>query len=315
MIEVEGLTKYYGAYPAIRDVSFTVEEGDVVAFLGPNGAGKTTTMRILTSYTAPTSGRASIAGFDVWDDALDSRRHIGYLPETSPLYADLSVRQHLFYGARLCDYPESKLRSRVDEVMQICGVADRANTLVNKLSKGYRQRVGLALAIVHDPPVVILDEPTIGLDPRQVVETRRLIKELGKQHTVMLSTHILPEAQSVAERVLIINQGAIVAEDTPENLTAQIRRVQTYIVRVRDTRAEVAGRMRDMPGIGGVRRTPDTGDGACYEVDTPMDGRDMRADIAEFVVKNGWGLLEVAPVEMSLEDVFLRLTTEGEGVA
>jgi ABC-2 type transport system ATP-binding protein len=315
MIEVEGLTKYYGVYPAIRDVSFRVEEGEVVAFLGPNGAGKTTTMRILTSYTAPTSGKASIAGYDVWDDSLNSRRHIGYLPEISPLYTELSVRQHLFYGARLCDYPEDKLSSRVDDVMDICGLSDRADALIHKLSKGYRQRVGLAMAIVHDPPVVILDEPTIGLDPKQVVETRRLIKQLGKEHTVMLSTHVLPEAQSISERVIIINEGSIVAEDTPDNLTAQIRRARTLRVRVKDTGPAVASRLRDLAGISGVRRTAESGDGACYEVETPVDGRDMRVEIASFVVNSNWGLLEMSPIEMTLEDVFLRLTTEEEGAA
>lgn len=315
MIEVEGLTKYYGPYPAIRDVSFRVEEGEVVAFLGPNGAGKTTTMRILTSFTAPTSGRATIAGYDVWDDSLNSRRHIGYLPEVSPLYSELTVRQQLEFGARLCGYPEEKLASRIDDVMGLCGLDDRADTLIHKLSKGYRQRVGLALAIVHDPPVIIMDEPTIGLDPKQVVETRRLIKELGKDHTVMLSTHILPEAQTVAERVIIINEGSIVAEDTPDNLTAQIRRARALHVRVKDTSPSVAARLRDLPGISAVRRTSETGDGACYEIETPVDGRDMRAEIASFIVNNNWGLLEMTPVEMTLEDVFLRLTTEEESAA
>jgi len=315
MIEVEGLTKYYGVYPAIREVSFRVEEGEVVAFLGPNGAGKTTTMRILTSFTAPTSGKASIAGYDVWDDSLNSRRHIGYLPEISPLYTELTVRQQLMFGARLCDYPEDKLPGRVDDVIDLCGLADRADALIHKLSKGYRQRVGLALAIVHDPPVVILDEPTIGLDPKQVVETRKLIKQLGKEHTVMLSTHVLPEAQTISERVIIINEGSIVAEDTPDNLTAQIRRARTLQLRVKDTNPTVAGRLRDMAGISGVRRTSEMGDGACYEVETPVDGRDIRAEVAAFVVNNNWGLLEMTPIEMTLEDVFLRLTTEEEGAA
>ena len=315
MIEVEGLTKYYGAYPAIKDVSFKVAEGEVVAFLGPNAAGKTTTMRILTSFTAPTSGKASIAGHDVWDDSLESRRHIGYLPEHTALYPDLTVVQQLRYGAQLAGYPEGKLSSRVDDVMQLCAVADRADTIVGKLSKGYRQRVGLALAMVHDPPVLILDEPTIGLDPRQVAETRRLIKGLGKNHTVMLSTHILPEAQMVAERVIIINEGSIVAEDTPEKLTAQIRRAQTLSVRVKSTDAVVASNLRDVKGISAVRRTAEAGDGACYQIEMPVDGQDIRADIAAFIVNRGWGLLEMRPVEMTLEDVFLRLTTEEEGAA
>jgi ABC-2 type transport system ATP-binding protein len=315
MIEVEGLTKFYGPYPAIRDVSFRVEEGDVVAFLGPNGAGKTTTMRILTSYTAPTSGKASIAGFDVWDDSMNSRRHIGYLPETSPLYNDLTVRQHLTYGARLCGYPGDKVEGRVDDVIDLCNLTDRADALIHKLSKGYRQRVGLGMAIVHDPAVVILDEPTIGLDPKQVVETRRLIRELGKEHTVMLSTHILPEAQSIAQRVIIINEGSIVAEDTPDNLTAQIRRARSLRVRVKDTGSTVAAKLRDLAGVSGVRRTAEAGDGACYEVEMPVDGRDMRAEVASFIVGNNWGLLEMTPIEMTLEDVFLRLTTEEEGAA
>ena len=315
MIEVKGLTKYYGVYPAIRDVSFRVEEGEVVAFLGPNGAGKTTTMRVLTSYTAPTSGEATIAGHDVWDDSINSRRHIGYLPETSPLYPDLTVRQQLCYSARLCDYPEDKLSGRVDEVMGLTGVADRADDIIGKLSKGYRQRVGLAGAIVHDPAVLILDEPTIGLDPRQVVETRRLIKNLGQDHTVMLSTHILPEAQTVCERVIIINEGEVVAEDTPEQLTAQIRSAQAFVIRVQSSDTSVATKLRDLAGVSAVRRTAESGDGSCYQIEAPVEGKDIRPDIASFVVKNGWGLLEMRALEMSLEDVFLRLTTEEEGAA
>jgi gliding motility-associated transport system ATP-binding protein len=313
MSEVDGLTKYYGPYPAIKDVSFKVAEGEVVAFLGPNAAGKTTTMRILTSFTAPTSGKASIAGHDVWDESLESRRHIGYLPEHTALYPDLTVAQHLRYGALLAGYPESKVRSRVDDVMQLCAVADRAGTIIGKLSKGYRQRVGLALAIVHDPPVLILDEPTIGLDPRQVAETRRLIKSLGKDHTIMLSTHILPEAQMVSERVIIINEGSIVAEDTPEKLTAQIRRAQTMVVRTKSMDVAVAAKLRDLGGVSACRRTAERGDGACYEIEMPVGGRDIRAEVASFIVKNDWGLLEMRPVEMTLEDVFLRLTTEEEG--
>lgn len=313
MIEVEGLTKYYGVYPAIRDVSFKVEEGDVVAFLGPNGAGKTTTMRVLTSYAAPTSGTATIAGHDVWDDSLNSRRHIGYLPETAPLYHDMTVRQQLDFGARLCDYPASKISSRVDDVMGLCNLTDRADTIIQKLSKGYRQRVGLGLAIVHDPPVVILDEPTIGLDPKQVVETRKLIKDLGKSHTVMLSTHVLPEAQTVCERVIIINEGGIVAEDTPEELTAQIRRARTTLVRIAGTDPTFASRLRDVPGISGVDRLPETGDGSLFEVETPVDGEDMRGAVSSFVVQNGWELLELKSIEMTLEDVFLRLTMDEEG--
>jgi ABC-2 type transport system ATP-binding protein len=315
MIEVKGLTKYFGTYPAIKDVSFRVEEGEVVAFLGPNGAGKTTTMRILTSFTAPTAGEAAVAGHDVWDDSINSRRHIGYLPETSPLYPDLTVRQQLYFSARLCQYPESKLPDRVDEAMALTGVTDRADDIIGKLSKGYRQRVGLATAIVHDPAVLILDEPTIGLDPKQVVETRRLIKNLGKEHTVMLSTHILPEAQTVCERVIIINEGEIVAEDTPEHLTAQIRSAQTFVVRLQSSDTSVATKLRDLSGVSAVRRTAESGDGNCYQIETPVDGKDIRPDIAAFVVKNGWGLLEMKSVEMSLEDVFLRLTTEEEGAA
>ncbi|HJN15845.1 MAG TPA: ABC transporter ATP-binding protein [Armatimonadota bacterium] len=313
MIEVEGLTKYYGVYPAVSDVSFKVEEGEVVAFLGPNGAGKTTTMRILTSYSAPTSGKATIAGYDVWDESLDSRRHIGYQPETTPLYNELTVRQQLIYGARLCDYPASKIRSRVDDVMDQCVVTDRADTIIAKLSKGYRQRVGLGLAIVHDPPVIILDEPTIGLDPKQVVETRKLIKELGKDHTIMLSTHILPEAQTVCDRVIIISEGNIIAEDTPEELTAQIRSARTLRVRIAGTDPTFASKLRDVGGVDAVSRTAETGDGSCFEIETPIDGDDMRAEIARFVVAGGYDLLEMTTVEMTLEDVFLRLTTDEGG--
>jgi len=213
MIQAENLTKYYGDYPAIEDVSFTVNRGSIVGFLGPNGAGKTTTMRILTGYMPPTSGTATVAGYNVFTDSLEVRRHIGYMPETVPLYTDMSVRSYLNFMARLRGMRNP--RQRIEEVVEAVNIGDEADTLIGHLSKGYRQRVGLAQALIHEPEILTLDEPTIGLDPRQVVEVRELIKGLAGDHTIILSTHILPEASQTCDRILIINEGTIVAEDTP----------------------------------------------------------------------------------------------------
>ncbi len=284
MIRCEGLSKLYGNHRAINDVSFDVKEGEIVGFLGPNAAGKTTTMRILTSFLPPSAGSASVAGHDVVDDSVESRRTIGYLPETSSIYPDMRVTEYLRFCAGLRAMSRVQTRERIENVLGTCGLEDRANSIVGTLSRGYRQRVGLAQALLHNPPVLILDEPTVGLDPNQIVEVRELIKSLAGEHTIMLSTHILPEAQMTCQRVIIINHGEIIAEDTPEALTAEIRSV----------------------------RSADAASGQYY-VDTAI-GSDVRAEVAEFVVNKGWGLLEMRPVEMTLEDVFRQLTTEEEGV-
>ncbi len=307
MIEAEGLTKYYGDKPAISDVSFHVSEGEIVAFLGPNGAGKTTTMRILTGYMPATTGTARIAGFDIYDQSLDARAHIGYLPEQASFYDDMTVRQYLRFCGRLRGVRRREIDDRVDEVMDACRVTEYADRLISQLSKGYRQRLGLAQALVHNPDVLILDEPTIGLDPAQVVETRELIKNLAKEHTVMLSTHILPEAQMVAERVLIINNGRIIAEDTPEALTKLIRQSSTLLVKVADPSRSVERELTELSEVRGVRRVGVDDEGATYHVDTDV-GVDLRPTLAELALKKDWGLLELRQVEMSLEEIFLELT-------
>lgn len=310
MIRCEGLTKYYGTHQAIADVSFNVDEGEIVGFLGPNAAGKTTTMRILTSFIPPSAGIATVAGHDVVDDSLESRRAIGYLPETTALYRDMRVTEFLRYCAGLRGMGGKETRERMEYVLDTCGLADRSRSIIGTLSLGYRQRVGLAQALLHNPPVLILDEPTVGLDPNQIIEVRNLIKRLAGQHTVMLSTHILPEAQMVCERVIIINHGRIVAEDTPEALTAQIRQSETVSITLAHDDPAARAMILDLPEVVAVRAA---GPGS-YHVDTEV-GADVRAHLAELVVNKGWGLLELRPVEMSLEDVFRQLTTEEAGVA
>jgi len=309
MIRCEGLTKYYGNHQAIADVSLNVAEGEIVGFLGPNAAGKTTTMRILTSFIPPSGGAATVAGHDVVDDSLESRRAIGYLPETSALYRDMRVREFLRYCAGLRAMGGAETRERIDYVLGTCGLTDRADSIIGTLSLGYRQRVGLAQALLHNPPVLILDEPTVGLDPNQIIEVRNLIKNLADNHTVMLSTHILPEAQMTCQRVIIINHGRIIAEDTPEALTAQIRKSETVSVTVAQDEGNVRGMLLDMPEVADVQSMG----GGTYHVNTAV-GSDQRAQIAELVVGRGLGLLELRPLEMTLEDVFRQLTTEEEGV-
>jgi ABC-2 type transport system ATP-binding protein len=311
MIEAHGLTKYYAQNPAIVDVSFHVKEGEIVAFLGPNGAGKSTTMRILTGYLPATFGTARVAGFDLAEESLAARRTIGYMPEAVPLYSDMRVTQYLTYCGRLEAMGKAQLDERMEFVLDRCGLDDHASAIIGTLSLGYRQRVGLAQAMLHDPPVLILDEPTVGLDPNQIIEVRNLIKSLAGDHTVMLSTHILPEAQMTCERVLIINQGEIVAEGSPQDLTAQIREAETLLITVRDDSETVARQIKDIPRVTGVRSAEQP---ASYYIDTQV-GADLRAELSEFVVKKGWGLLELRAVEMSLEDVFRQLTTEEKGVA
>ncbi|HCA48410.1 MAG TPA: MFS transporter [Armatimonadetes bacterium] len=305
MIRCEGLTKYYGNHQAIADVDIHVGEGEIVGFLGPNAAGKTTTMRILTSFIPPSAGTATVAGHDVVTDSLESRRAIGYLPETSSLYRDMRVTQFLRFCAGLRGMGRQETRERMDYVLDTCGLSHRADSIIGTLSLGYRQRVGLAQALLHEPPVLILDEPTVGLDPNQIIEVRNLIKSLAKKHTVMLSTHILPEAQMTCERVIIINHGRIIAEDTPEALTAQIREAETISITLASPGDSVERQLTDMSEVVAVRPR---GNGV-YHIDTAI-GADVRAEIAEFVVGRGWGLLELRPLEMTLEDVFQQLTTE-----
>lgn len=303
MIEVEGLTKDYGPRRAINDLTFQANPGEILGFLGPNGAGKTTTMRILTGFIPPTMGTARVAGFDVVDKSLEVRKRVGYLPETVPLYPDMTVFNYLKYMADLRHVKNAN--ERVDDVLEIVHMVDRAGGYISNLSKGMRQRIGLAQALLHEPEVLILDEPTIGLDPAQIKEVRTLIREIGKQRTVLLSTHILSEAQQICDRVLIINKGEIVVEDTPERLQAGLSGVQRISVRVL---GDSDGLEKMIKGISGVGKVTLLEEGA-VEVETPP-GKDLRPVIARNVIKGGFDLLELKKIELSLEDIFLQLTRE-----
>ncbi len=309
MIEVQHLTKRYGPFTAVDDVSFKAERGEILGFLGPNGAGKTTTMRILTGYMPPTDGKALVAGYDVLEQPIEAKRRTGYLPETPPLYPDMTVRDYLDFCARIKGVPRAQRRSRVDTVMGRTRVADMASRHCGKLSKGYRQRVGLAQALLHNPDVLILDEPTAGLDPKQILETRQLIKELGGDHTVILSTHILPEVSQTCNRIVIINKGRVVAVDSPENLTSRLRGSETMYLQVDGLGADASEALQRIPGVTRVRvsEVRDTISG--YEIESET-GRDVRRELASTIVTHGWGLLELRPMRMSLEEIFLHLTTE-----
>ena len=314
MIEVQHLTKRYGRVTAVDDVSFRVERGEILGFLGPNGAGKTTTMRILTGYMPATEGKAIVAGFDVFDQPIEAKRRTGYLPETPPLYPDMSVVEYLDFVAKIKGVPASGRRDRVRGAMERTRVADMANRACSKLSKGYRQRVGLAQALIHNPDVLILDEPTAGLDPKQIIETRQLIKDLAGDHTVILSTHILPEVSQTCQRVVIINNGRVVAIDTPDNLTARLRGNETLYVQVDANGGDAGSALSAIPGVTRVAEA-DHRDGIMgFEVESEH-GHDVRRDLARAIVSQGWGLLELRPMRMSLEEIFLSLTTDEAAAA
>jgi ABC-2 type transport system ATP-binding protein len=309
VIEVDHLTKQYGRVMAVNDVSFRVERGEVLGFLGPNGAGKTTTMRILTGYMPPTDGKAVVAGFDVFEQPIEAKRRTGYLPETPPLYPDMTVVEYLDFVARIKGVPSAGRRERIRQVMDRTRILDMADRLCSKLSKGYRQRVGLAQALIHNPDVLILDEPTAGLDPKQIIETRQLIKELGGDHTIVLSTHILPEVSQTCGRVVIINKGKVVAIDTPDNLTARLRGAETMYVQLDAGGADAAAALRRLPGVTRIIESDRRDAIVGYEVESEH-GRDVRRELAKAVINAGWGLLELRPMRMSLEEIFLSLTTD-----
>ena len=309
MIEVQHLTKRYGPVTAVDDVSFKAERGEILGFLGPNGAGKTTTMRILTGYMPPTDGKAIVAGYDVLEQPIDAKRRTGYLPETPPLYPDMTVRDYLDFCARIKGIPRAGRKARIDTVMGRTRIADMASRHCAKLSKGYRQRVGLAQALLHNPDVLILDEPTAGLDPKQIIETRQLIKELGGDHTVILSTHILPEVSQTCHRVVIINKGRVVAVDTPDNLTSRLRGSETMYVQIDAADADPRDTLQRVPGVRRVGVSDARGNVNGYEVESET-GRDIRRELAAAIVSRGRGLLELRPMRMSLEEIFLHLTTE-----
>lgn len=301
MIKVTGLTKDYGARRAIEGLNFDAQQGEIVGFLGPNGAGKTTTMRILTGYMPPTDGEAIVAGYDVVEESLEVRKRVGYLPETVPLYNDMVVFDYLKFMGELRKIP--KVDERVDEVLEMVGLLERGEGYIGNLSKGMRQRIGLAQALLHRPEVLILDEPTIGLDPGQVVEVRELIREIGRERTVLLSTHLLNEAQNICDRVLIINNGKIVTEDTTENLQARLSGAERVMLRVRgesDGLAELIGK------VSGVQNTSSRQDGG-VEFQFAA-GRDVRPEVARQVIQSGYELVELRSLGMSLEEIFLELT-------
>jgi gliding motility-associated transport system ATP-binding protein len=309
VIEVQHLTKRYGPVTAVEDISFRVERGEIFGFLGPNGAGKTTTMRILTGYMPATEGKAIVAGFDVFEQPLEAKRRTGYLPETPPLYPDMTVGEYLSFVAKIKGVASAGRKERIKAVMERARVADMVDRQCGKLSKGYKQRVGLAQALIHNPDVLILDEPTAGLDPKQINETRQLIKELAGDHTIILSTHILPEVSQTCQRVGIINKGKIVAVDTPDNLTTRLRGNETMYIKVDASGANAEAGLARVAGVTRVAEA-DRRDGIVgYEVESEQ-GRDIRRDLARAIVTSGWGLLELRPMRLSLEEVFLSLTTE-----
>ncbi len=300
MIQVEGLTKRYGLRTAIEGITFSAEKGEIVGFLGPNGAGKTTTMRILAGYAPASDGQAVVAGFDVFTHSLEARKHTGYLPETVPLYTEMTVWQYLDFMAELRQVPDRD--DSVEEAMEAVHMTDRAESLIGNLSKGMRQRVGLAQAMLHKPDVLILDEPTIGLDPAQVKDVRELIRDLGSERTVLLSTHILSEAQALCNRVLIINKGKIVAEDTPDKLRARLSGGDRVSLRVDGDGAGLKEALAKVRGVTSVRAVKD----GEFEIETAPGGN-TRPEMAKAVVKGGWGLIEMKTMGMSLEDIYLQL--------
>jgi ABC-2 type transport system ATP-binding protein len=308
MIKVQGLTKRYGRATAVDHISFEVEKGQIVGFLGPNGAGKTTTMRVLTCFLPPTEGKASVAGYDVLEQPLEVKRHIGYLPETPPLYPEMEVDEYLVFAGRIKGVPASNIKRRVNEVVERCALGEVRSKLISKLSKGYRQRVGLAQALIHNPDVLILDEPTAGLDPKQIIETRKLIHDLSGEHTIILSTHILPEVSSTCQLVIIINQGKLEAIDTPENLTARLQGHETIFLDVEGPADQVASRLSSLQGVNRVVRKDGQAGRCSWEIETAKD-HNIRSELARAVVTAGWGLHELRPVGLSLEEIFLKLTT------
>jgi ABC-2 type transport system ATP-binding protein len=309
LIEVQDLTKAFGETTAVDHVSFSVNKGEILGFLGPNGAGKTTTMRILTGYLPATSGTAKVAGFDVSQDSMDVRRHIGYLPENPPLYSDMTVHAYLDFVARIKNVPAERREARIDDALQKTNIEDKRDSLIKHLSRGYKQRVGIAQAVVHDPDVIILDEPTVGLDPKQIIEVRHLIKGLAGNHTIILSTHILPEVSMTCDRVVIINRGKIVAVDTPANLTTQLKGGQNVRVEAQADESQLRGAMQEISGIRKISVEPASAGRLAVTVEA-VPGQDVRSQIAAKIVGKGWPLYELRGVNLSLEDIFLQLTTD-----
>ena len=308
LIVAEALSKFYQGFAAIEDVSFTIAQGEIVGFLGPNGAGKTTAMRILAGYMPPSAGAARIAGFDTVEASQEARRRVGYLPESVPLYNDLTIRGYLGYMGTLRGVAGRRLKRRIDEAVETVQATEYIDTAIGKLSKGYRQRVGIAQAILHEPPVVILDEPTVGIDPIQVVETRRLIQSLGSEHTVLLSTHILPEVSMVCDRVIIIHEGRLVADGNPMELADRLAGVVVIEADIKGPPEPVTEALRRIPGVTSVLM--DTAeDVGTYRIEA-QPGSPVNESVAGVVVAAGWALLRLQRAPMTLEDVFVQLTEE-----
>jgi ABC-2 type transport system ATP-binding protein len=310
LIEVQDLTKTFGERTAVDHISFAVNKGEILGFLGPNGAGKTTTMRMLTSFMPATSGTARIAGFDVFDNSLEVRRHIGYLPENPPVYPDMTVESYLDFVARIKGVPSEKRAQRVTDALEKTNITDKRDELIKRLSRGYKQRVGLAQALVHDPDVIILDEPTVGLDPKQIIEVRHLIKNLAGSHTIVLSTHILPEVSMTCDRMVIINKGKIAAVDTPQNLTSQLKGGQRIRVEVQASEQPLREVLAQIPGASRVQIEAAPLTGHVLATIEAAEGKDIRSAIAARIVEKGWPLFELKGVSLSLEDIFLELTTD-----
>ncbi|MEA5553086.1 ABC transporter ATP-binding protein [Anabaena cylindrica UHCC 0172] len=310
MIEVEHLSKIYGSTPAITDVSFRVEPGEILGLLGPNGAGKTTTMRILAGYLPATRGTAKIAGYDVQENSLAVRQKIGYLPETPPLYPEMTVEGFLHFVARIKGVSSGDRSQKVQAAMQRCNLQEKRQVIIRKLSKGYRQRVGIAQAIVHDPPAIILDEPTVGLDPRQIIEVRNLIKSLAGTHTIILSTHILPEVSMTCNRVAIINGGRVVATNTPENLMTQLTDGSGYDLEISGEVSLAKQVLQNISNVILVESMPTSSQNRAHLRVISQPGTEPGQNIAAALIRGGFGLYEMRRVSATLEDVFLQLTTE-----
>ncbi len=307
MIQAEGLSKRFGRTLAVDNISFEAGGGEILGFLGPNGAGKTTTMRVLTCFLPPTSGRARVADFDVLAQPLEVKRRIGYLPELPPLYPEMSVTEYLTFVARIKGVPRQALAGRLDDVVEKCALGEVRKTLIGKLSRGFRQRVGLAQALIHQPAVLVLDEPTAGLDPKQIIETRELIRSLGGEHTVILSTHILSEVSAICQRIIIINAGKLVAVDTPENLTARLQGHERLYLQVEGPAADVRERLEQLTGVIQLKPHGRSDHRPAFEIEVAR-GQELRGELARAVVQSGWSLLELRPLGLSLEEVFLELT-------
>ena len=309
MIQAENLTKFFGQSQAINNVSFSAAKGEVLGFLGPNGAGKTTTMRILSCFMPPTSGKARIAGYCIRDDSLEVRKRLGYMPENTPLYTYMTTRSYLYFVAEVKGIPATEIKRKVDHVIGDCGLQSVSGRIIGVLSKGFRQRVGIAQALIGKPKVLILDEPTAGLDPKQIIEIRDLIKSLAKDRTIILSTHILPEVSMVCDRVIIINDGAIIAVDTPQNLMGQLQKNTRTFIKVEGPKQKVSEQLQNVAGVVRVSDQESSNDSVFSFILESEGSRDIQKSVAQKIVENGWGLLEMTPLKMTLEDIFIKLVT------